>query len=145
MSAMLIKPVVLPRLGPPPTVVLVVDDDDDQRAAMGDMLKDRGYAVVEAAHGHEVLEYLVDRRNRLPAVILLDLSMPVLTGWELLAILKGYPRLAKIPVVLLSGAEPQLDPLKHGTIAAFLRKPFTMAQLLTVLEGASPSAPAAPI
>jgi CheY-like chemotaxis protein len=122
-------------------LVLVVDDDAAQRGELSDVLDEHGYAVVEAAHGHEVLEYLVDRRHPLPAAILLDLSMPVLTGWELLALLKGYPRLANIPVVLLSGAEPQLDPVKHGTVRAFLRKPFSVGQVLSALEHASPPTP----
>jgi CheY-like chemotaxis protein len=119
--------------GPSPPLVLVVDDDHIHRAELSDLLRDEGYEVVEASHGHQVLEYLVDRRHPLPAAILLDLSMPVLSGWELLAILKSYVRLAHIPVILVSGAEPELDPVKHGAVTAILRKPFSPAQVLAAL------------
>jgi CheY-like chemotaxis protein len=116
-----------------PGPVLVVEDDDINRGELRDLLADQGYAVVEAADGKQALEYLIDRRRRTPALILLDLSMPVMTGWELLAILKSYVRLANIPVVLLSGVDPQLDPVKHGVIAQHVRKPYDSERLLTVV------------
>jgi CheY-like chemotaxis protein len=116
-----------------PGPVLVVEDDDINRGELRDVLADQGYGVVEAADGKQALDYLIDRRRRPPALILLDLSMPVMTGWELLAILKGYVRLANIPVVLLSGVDPQLDPVKHGVIAQHVRKPYDLERLLTVV------------
>jgi CheY-like chemotaxis protein len=116
-----------------PGPVLVVEDDDVNRCELRDVLVDQGYGVVEAANGKQALDYLIDRVRRTPALILLDLSMPVMTGWELLAILKSYVRLAHIPVVLLSGVDPQLDPLKHGVIAGHVRKPYDLDRLLAVV------------
>ena len=117
----------------PPAPVMVVEDDDVHRGELRDTLAEEGYEVVAAANGKEALEYLIDRRRRRPAMILMDLSMPVMTGWELLAVIKSYVRLANIPVLLLSGVDPQLDPVKHGTVTAFLRKPYDLAKLLEIV------------
>jgi CheY-like chemotaxis protein len=113
--------------------ILVVDDDRNHRRDVRDVLEDEGYEVVEAENGQEALNYLIGRRSFSPALVLLDLSMPAMTGWELLAIMRSYLRLSAIPVVLLSGLDPQLDPVKHGAIAAFLKKPYDVAQLLEVV------------
>jgi CheY-like chemotaxis protein len=114
--------------------VLIVDDDENHRLALSEALTEQGYRVEQAANGKEALERLVHRNLEMPAVVLLDLSMPVMTGWELMAILRSYVRLASFPVVLISGHEPQLDPVEHGTIAAFLRKPYDLATLLQAIE-----------
>jgi CheY-like chemotaxis protein len=113
--------------------VLIVDDDEGHRGEVHDVLNEEGYDVVEAVNGKEALDYLVSIRDRVPDAILLDLSMPVMSGWELLAILKAYVRLANIPVILLSGAEPLLDPVRHGAIAAYLRKPYDTRTLLATM------------
>jgi CheY-like chemotaxis protein len=113
--------------------VLVVDDDDDHRAAIRGLLEAQGHAVIEASDGRQALEYLTTPGNIQPRVIVLDLSMPLMTGWELLAILKGYIRLAAIPVILVSGHDPRLDPVRHGTVAALLRKPYNGDQLLALV------------
>jgi CheY-like chemotaxis protein len=113
--------------------VLVVDDDAEHRRVCREWLEDEGYTVVQAADGKEALDYVIDRRNILPCLIVLDLSMPLVTGWEFLAITKSYVRLASIPVVLISAHEPKLDPLRHGTITAFLRKPYDGMHLLALV------------
>jgi CheY-like chemotaxis protein len=113
--------------------VLIVDDDDDHRAGIREVLEDEGYSVVEAADGRQALDYVTDPHKPQPVLILLDLSMPVMTGWELLAIIKSYTRLASIPVILISGQEPMLDPRKHGTIVDFLRKPYNVDTLMRLV------------
>jgi CheY-like chemotaxis protein len=120
---------VLQSDGAPP-LVLVVDDEDATRTDVRDLLREEGYAVVEARDGREALDFLVWNRSRTPDCILLDLSMPIMTGWELLSIIKAYVRLSDIPVVLVSGVAPQLDPVKHGVIAAYLKKPYDAERLL---------------
>jgi CheY-like chemotaxis protein len=81
--------------------VLVVDDDDDVREALRDLLERRGFGVAEAADGSEALACLRDV-ERQPCVVLLDLMMPVLNGWELLDILQKDDRLRTIPVTVVS-------------------------------------------
>src|SRR3989442_9814042 len=109
-----------------PGPVLIVDDDDEHRPELRAALEEEGYAVIEAADGKAALDYLLDRRSVHPCLILLDLSMPVMTGWELLAIIKSYVRLAQIPVVVISGCDPLFDSQRHGTIEAFFRKPYDL-------------------
>jgi CheY-like chemotaxis protein len=113
--------------------VLVVDDDEEHCAAIRELIEDEGLAVIQAQDGKEALEFLLDRSNPQPCLIILDLSMPVMTGWELLAILRCYVRFADIPVVLISGHDPMLDPVKHGVIVAFLRKPYDRDELLALV------------
>src|SRR5690242_5427939 len=114
-------------------LVLVVDDDDTHRSDLRDLLGDDGYDVVEAANGKAALDFLVSRRDRIPSAMILDLSMPVMSGWELLAVIKAYVRFAKIPVILVSGVPPQLDPVKHGAIDAYFRKPYEPKDLLAAV------------
>jgi CheY-like chemotaxis protein len=115
-------------------LVLVVDDDEATRRDVSEILEEEGYRVIQVANGKEALERLIDRNEIRPDVVLLDLSMPVMTGWELLAILNSYVRLSCFPVVLISGVDPQLDPIMHGTIAAFLRKPYDMKTLIETVK-----------
>ena len=112
--------------------ILIVDDDLDHRFACRDLLIDNGYVVQEAGDGKKALARLVDPAEQPPCLILLDLSMPLMDGWQLLAIMKSYLRLQSIPVVLISAQEPLLDPVQHGTIAAYLRKPADADELLAL-------------
>src|SRR5688572_15412008 len=83
--------------------VLVVDDEDEGRELLRDALEDAGYVVVEASNGKEALTLLTTAGSPEPCLIVLDLNMPVMTGWELLAIVKGYYRLSRIPILVISG------------------------------------------
>jgi CheY-like chemotaxis protein len=103
--------------------VVVVEDDEDIRDLVVLLLADRGFDTVGYADGREALEAL-RRPGALPAVILLDLEMPRMTGWEFRREQLADPRLARVPVVVTSGAEP-------GDIAAdaYLEKPYETAEL----------------
>jgi twitching motility two-component system response regulator PilG len=103
------------------------------RSDLREVLEDEGYLVVDVGDGKQALDYLVDARSVPPSLILLDLSMPQMTGWELLTVLKSYVRLTKIPVAVISGQEPQLDPVWHGAVAQVLRKPYDRDQLLALV------------
>lgn len=76
--------------------VLVVDDSPDLRSAIEDFLTSEGYRVVTAADGGQALRML---RGHRPSLMLTDLSMPILDGWELLQTLRRDPELADIPAV----------------------------------------------
>jgi CheY-like chemotaxis protein len=112
--------------------ILIVDDDLDHRFVCRELLEDNGYTVQEAGDGKKALARLVDPAAVLPSMIFLDLSMPLMDGWQLLAIMKSYLRLHTIPVVLISAQEPLLDPVQHGTIAAYVRKPANADDLLAL-------------
>src|SRR3954470_23175677 len=89
----------------PDDTVLVVDDDQDIREALCDLLADAGYRAASVANGKEALIYL--KSGELPCVILLDLMMPVMDGWEFRRQQQGDPRLSKIPVVVITAAGTQ--------------------------------------
>jgi two-component system response regulator CpxR len=80
--------------------VLVVDDDDSIREVIAEVLRDEGYDVSVAGNGEQALTEM--RKNHSPDLVLLDLMMPVMSGWELLEILETSPELARIPVVVVS-------------------------------------------
>jgi CheY-like chemotaxis protein len=81
--------------------VLVVDDDADVRETVVDMLTFGGFRVEAVADGRVALERL-GRAEPLPALLVLDLEMPIMNGWELIAELRKNARLAGIPYVIFS-------------------------------------------
>jgi CheY-like chemotaxis protein len=107
-----------------PTVVLVVDDEVEIREALRDVLEDAGYSVAEAAHGREALDYLAV--NSTPHVILLDLFMPVMDGWELIKKLRTSPHTAAIPVIVVTASGPHWGYPTEQVI----RKPFEVREVL---------------
>lgn len=111
--------------------VLVVDDDPYIREALAEVLEDEGYPVATAADGEEALERLAGAPA--PALILLDLRMPGMSGWELRRRLLADPSLAGIPVVLLS-ADSRLEEAQAVLGAAgSLRKPPSLEDLLAAV------------
>jgi CheY-like chemotaxis protein len=111
--------------------ILIVDDDDASRRALADVLMDEGYDVVTACGGAEALGYL--ETGGTPRVILLDLMMPGIDGWDFRAAQKRDPRFAMIPVVAISAAGKLVD------ADYSLRKPLDIDALLQLLEGFAPA------
>jgi CheY-like chemotaxis protein len=108
-------------------VVSLVEDDDAIREELRDILIARGLQVVEARHGGEALE-AVRRRGVRPALLLVDLMMPVMSGWELLEAQASEPLLAGVPVIVMTAHEPGES--FPATVHAVFRKPFALASLL---------------
>jgi two-component system chemotaxis response regulator CheY len=117
--------------------VLLVEDDLDLRDILQDILETEGYDVIPAAHGRQALEYLRTTRSRddAPTLVILDLSMPMVNGWEVLDAIRADPWL-HVPVVVVSA----FGHAKPNGVAVFLRKPFDMIDLLDAVRGA-PSEP----
>ncbi len=113
--------------------VLVVDDELDIRQAVAEVLADEGYTVVSAADGAEALERA---RAVHPSVILLDLMMPVMNGWEFRQAQKQDPSVSGIPVVVLSA----LGRVATIDAQAFLQKPFDLEELLSKVKRYTPDA-----
>lgn len=118
--------------------VLIVEDDPDIRESLQHFLESQGYPVCAASHGKEALE-LLGRAPR-PAVVVLDMSMPVMDGHRLLTARKADALLRSIPVIILSAAMAGMNPRDRALyatnlgVAAFLAKPTDPRQLLETVE-----------
>jgi two-component system cell cycle response regulator DivK len=126
----------------PAPLVLVVDDFEDNREMFAEFLSFSGFRVAQASNGRQALELAFDL---LPDVILMDLSLPELDGWEATRRLKQDERTARIPVLALSGhtlAGHSQEAVDAGC-DVFLTKPclpeVLVAEIRRVLDrGASP-------
>jgi CheY-like chemotaxis protein len=114
--------------------ILFVEDDTDIRDTLTEILQEEGYAVEAAGHGQEALDKLKGRP--LPALILLDLMMPVMNGWQFRAAQLADPQLASIPVVVVSASSNIEQSAAALEAAAFVRKPVVLDQLLRAVHGA---------
>ena len=119
-----------PAPGHPIGPILVVDDDPDIREALCELLEDEGYRAVSASNGKEALVYLSSKER--PCIILLDLMMPIMDGWEFRRLQKNDARWSKIPVVVITAAGKQ----GAGSIAAerVLAKPLRVESVLEAIE-----------
>ena len=104
--------------------VLVVDDDDAIREAVVEVLKEDGYRVVEARNGIEALEVLDGGAH--PCVVLLDLMMPQMSGWEVVDKLRERGELASLPVVVTSAAAER----SPAGVVRVLKKPLSLESLI---------------
>jgi CheY-like chemotaxis protein len=108
--------------------LLVVEDDPGIRRSLAEALEDEGYSVVLAANGREAIDRL--REQPTPCMILLDLMMPIMDGWEFLRARRENEDLAAIPVVVVSA---YADKVKTVEAEHFIQKPIDLARLLAVV------------
>lgn len=113
-------------------MVLVVEDDVDCRENICNTLKDAGYAPLEAVDGAHALSLLLAVGTPEPRVIILDLGLPIMSGPELLRVLKSYHRLSQIPVILTSAGPRYIADVAAN--AAWLPKPFDDERLLALVN-----------
>src|SRR5439155_15616700 len=112
--------------------VLVVDDDPAIRRLIMAALKRDGYSFLEASNGRDALDLM--RKHR-PAVVVLDLMMPVVSGWDVLQERMSDAALSKIPVIIVSAnREPELVKAIDKGICAFLPKPFDIGALTALVR-----------
>jgi CheY-like chemotaxis protein len=116
--------------------ILIVEDDDDIRDALAQILELEGYAVRQAANGREALD--ISAAQPTPILILLDLMMPVMDGWQFRAEQMKDPTLSKVPLVVISA-----DASVHQKVASFgaasvLPKPISLDRLLRAVETLCP-------
>jgi PAS domain S-box-containing protein len=122
---------------PPEKTILYVDDNAEGRAATSHILRQAGFRVLEAATADEALQQVTARHPQVPQLILLDVALPDLSGYEVCQKLKSEPDWQAIPVLLLSGThterEERVRGLENGA-DAFLCKPVDPAELLATIK-----------
>jgi CheY-like chemotaxis protein len=110
--------------------VLIVEDDEDLREMMAQLLTLEGFQTAAVANGREALDYLHQATR--PDVILLDLMMPIMDGWEFRRRQQADPVLAPVPVIVLSALDQARAANLNAT--AFLKKPLDFDRLLTLVR-----------
>jgi two-component system chemotaxis response regulator CheY len=112
--------------------VLLVDDDLVLRDLVQDVLENEGYDVIPAADGRQALEYLRTSGGGVdaPALMILDLMMPLVNGWQVLDAIQSDPSL-QVPVIVVSASGPAPH---EGVAATYLRKPFNLTELLDTVH-----------
>ena len=108
--------------------VLIVDDDKDIQSAIKMILELHGYIVNCVSNGKEALEVLI--RGPAPSVILLDLMMPVMDGFEFMKMMEGGHINPKVPIIVMTAARNKAHEIKNYTT---LLKPFDVSRLLSII------------
>ena len=121
--------------------ILVIDDQESIRSVLRTALTEAGADVLEAVGGADGIQTAT---REIPDLILLDIAMPGMNGWQVLEVLRGVAETANIPVVLetSSGDFPSYELAKRHSVAAFISKPFRLADVVEtcrrVIGGARP-------
>ena len=116
--------------------VMVVEDDADIREGLSALLDAEGYPVMLAGDGREALDVLANGVPT-PGLILLDLMMPRMNGWQFLEAVKDAPRAARIPIVVMSAYRENDRRISDAALdrrVAFLRKPVDVKLLLKLIQ-----------
>lgn len=113
--------------------VLLVEDDQDVRETIAEILEEEGYRVAAVADGRMALDYLTQNESK-PKLILLDLMMPNMDGFQFRELQMASAELAKIPTAVLSADGRVGDKAASLSAEAFLGKPVKLARLLSLVE-----------
>jgi CheY-like chemotaxis protein len=112
--------------------ICIVEDDPDIRDVLASLFEMEGYAVETAANGREALD-LLHRKNTLPCVVLLDLMMPVMNGWEFIDEARRNYSNSSLPIVIMSAIAEQARPLA-SQVSGFVKKPTDISTLLNLVK-----------
>lgn len=117
----------------PGQTILLVEDNEDNRVVYRTMLAHFGFRVVEASNGRDALQSVRDDR---PDLILMDISIPVMDGWEATRTLKADPDTAAIPVIALTAHALDSDRARAVELgfAAFLPKPVEPRRVVAEVQ-----------
>jgi CheY-like chemotaxis protein len=122
-------PLLLSCHGHEAMTILIVDDEPSIRTMLGELLEDEGYTTTTAEDGVDALAHLTTS-TELPCLILLDVMMPRMNGWELLNALQQHAALKTVPVVILSAQTVQPQNVVTSNVVAHLTKPVNLEHLL---------------
>jgi two-component system cell cycle response regulator DivK len=113
--------------------ILVVEDQEDNRRILRDLLTSRGYDLVEAEDGEKALTMAEDRR---PDLILMDVQIPLVDGYEVTRRIKANPALRAIPIIVVTSYALSGDESKARAAGcnAYVSKPYSARQLLAKIQ-----------
>lgn len=113
--------------------ILVVEDTPSEMKLISYYLQESGYSVINAVSAKEALERIIEKK---PDIIITDVVMPEMSGFELCRNLKKHPETEKVPVIICTSKNQEIDRLwamRQGA-NAYLTKPFTREELLKVVQ-----------
>jgi len=110
--------------------VLLVEDDLDVRDTLQDLLESEGFDVIPAANGKQAIDFLTLNDPLGADLVILDLMMPMISGWEVLEVMSSDPRLADIPVIVLSAMAGE----RPERAQRLVRKPFALETLVAAIR-----------
>lgn len=112
--------------------ILVVDDDADIRQLVAELLRLSGFDHEMVGSGAEALDRLASDVLPIPELVLLDVQMPVLDGWDTLRAIRAQPRTAEVPVILCTVKSSTDDLLRGWSLGCdgYVGKPFAIAELM---------------
>ena len=111
--------------------ILVVDDHETNREILASLLTFLNYSVLEAVDGEDGVRQAVQHR---PELVLMDLSMPEMDGWEAVRRIRETPEVADVPVIALTAHEVDEGEWRSGGFTAYMRKPCPALQLLDTIR-----------
>jgi CheY-like chemotaxis protein len=110
--------------------LLIVDDDESHRTLLADFLEQLGYRTRQAKDGREALDKM---EEELPEAVLLDLRMPVMSGWGLLDALKKMPRAKNLPIIIISAYGFEWEAELVGA-SGYVSKPVDLDKVRETVE-----------
>jgi CheY-like chemotaxis protein len=112
---------------------VIVEDDEEVRESLAVLLAKRGVDVVVAEHGAAALDHVRGRRAP-PSVVLLDLWMPVMDGWDLMKAQSSEPMLVDVPIIVITADASASDSTMPDTVRAVVLKPLLLESVLDALN-----------
>lgn len=111
--------------------ILVVDDEDRMRKLVHDFLANKGYSVIEAQNGEEAVDIFLQQKDI--ALIVLDIMMPKMDGWEVCRVIREY---SKVPIIMLTAKSEEKDELRGFELGIdeYITKPFSPKILVARVE-----------
>jgi len=127
------------------TTILIIEDDTGTREALCEILDDAGYSVLPAENGLRALQS-VEATGETPALILLDLAMPVMDGMAFLSQIPEHARLAAVPVIVMSADSkaPRLRVERPGNVMEVLPKPIDVPRMMELVRKHTAQSPHRP-
>ena len=119
-----------------PQRILIVEDDNELRALLSIVLREEGFDVETCQDGQAAMDTLTSakQQGKVPSMVILDLNMPVVDGWQVAKWLNNDPALDPIPVIVTSATREQGEKAKALHADAYLVKPFTTDEILGIVE-----------